>query len=74
MGRLSGFKMRDVTKRLSTLGFAFRREGSGSHELWQHPDGREVSLVRHTGDYPEGLLRATLRRGGVTPEQFLAAK
>ena len=74
MGRLTGFKFRDVTKRLSNLGFRFEREAAGSHEVWLHPDGREVVLVRHTGDYPEGLLRANLRDAAVSVDQFLNAR
>jgi len=42
MGRLSGFKYRDVIGRLRTFGFAFDRHAAGSHEIWRHAvmDGR----------------------------------
>ena len=34
MGRLSGFRYRDVAKRLRKLGFIFDRQAAGSHEIW----------------------------------------
>ncbi len=33
MGRLGGFKYRDVVRKLRVLGWAFDRPGPGSHEL-----------------------------------------
>ena len=35
MGRLSGFKYRDVVQRLRFFGYAFDRPGPGSHEVWR---------------------------------------
>ena len=74
MGRLSGFKYRDVEKSFGRLGFAFDREAGGSHEIWLHADERLVTLVRHVGNYPEGLLRAHLRDAGITTDEFLNAR
>ena len=34
MGRLAGFRYREVIKRLKALGFAFHRQAAGSHEIW----------------------------------------
>lgn len=36
MGRLSGFKYREVAQKLRLFGFAFDRPGPGSHEIWRH--------------------------------------
>ncbi len=36
MGRLAGFKYREVARRLRTFGFVFDRPGPGSHEIWRH--------------------------------------
>jgi predicted RNA binding protein YcfA (HicA-like mRNA interferase family) len=33
MGRLSGYRYRDVVKRLKQCGFAFVRQAAGSHEI-----------------------------------------
>jgi len=37
MGRLSGFKYREIIKRLKRLGFEFDRQAAGSHEIWFNP-------------------------------------
>jgi len=35
MGKLSGFKYREIVKRLKRSGFEFDRKAAGSHEYWQ---------------------------------------
>lgn len=39
MGRLSGYRYRDVVKRLRKFGFAFDRQAAGSHEIWYQASG-----------------------------------
>ncbi len=74
MGRLSGFKYREVARRLRQLGFDFDRPGAGSHEVWRHRvDGRKVTLPHHSKDLAEGTLRAILRGAEVDVDAFLAA-
>lgn len=34
MGRLAGFKYREIVQRLKALGFQFNRQAAGSHEIW----------------------------------------
>jgi predicted RNA binding protein YcfA (HicA-like mRNA interferase family) len=59
VGRLSGYRYRDVTKRLKLFGFAFDRQAAGSHEIWyQHSGNRYTTIPNHPGDMPEGTLRA----------------
>ena len=74
MGRLSGFRYREVARRLRTLGFTFERSAAGSHEIWRHAlSRRAITLPCHAGDLPEGTLRAILRQGGVNVDDFLKA-
>ncbi|HOD74282.1 MAG TPA: type II toxin-antitoxin system HicA family toxin [Candidatus Bipolaricaulis anaerobius] len=74
MGRLSGFKYREVASRLRRLGFDFDRQAAGSHEIWFNPvTNRYTTLPNHPGDLPEGTLRAILRQAGVDPDDFLRA-
>jgi predicted RNA binding protein YcfA (HicA-like mRNA interferase family) len=74
MGRLSGFKYRDVAQWLRTFGYAFDRAGPGSHEVWRHVQtGRKVTLPHHPGDMKEGTLRAILREAQIEVEAFLKA-
>ncbi len=37
MGRLAGYKYREVVKRLKQLGFTFDRQAADSHEIWFNP-------------------------------------
>jgi predicted RNA binding protein YcfA (HicA-like mRNA interferase family) len=72
MGRLAGFRYRDVTAKLRKAGFEFDRQAKGSHEIWWNPTTRvRTTLVNHPGDVPEGTLRAILRQTGITPEEFM---
>jgi predicted RNA binding protein YcfA (HicA-like mRNA interferase family) len=74
VGRLAGFRYRDVARRLKAFGFAFDRQAAGSHEIWFNPrSGRYTTLPNHPGDLPEGTLRAILRQAGIEPDEFLGA-
>ena len=75
MGRLSGFRYRDVAKRLKKFGFAFDRQASGSHEIWYNlQTGRYTTIPDHPGDIPEGTMRAILKQADIMPEDFLSRK
>ena len=72
MGRLAGFKYRQIVKRLKQLGFEFDRQAAGSHEIWYNPEtDRYTTIPNHAGDMPEGTLRAILKQAGISPDQFL---
>jgi predicted RNA binding protein YcfA (HicA-like mRNA interferase family) len=72
MGRLAGFRYREIVQRLKTLGFQFDRQAAGSHEIWFNPSSRRYTTIpNHPGDMPEGTLRAILKQAGMTPDQFL---
>jgi predicted RNA binding protein YcfA (HicA-like mRNA interferase family) len=74
MGRLAGFKYREVARRLHTFGFAFDRPGPGSHEVRRHTaTGCKVTLPHHSRDIAEGTLRAILRESGIDVDAFLKA-
>jgi predicted RNA binding protein YcfA (HicA-like mRNA interferase family) len=74
MGRLAGFTYRDVARRLRALGFEFHRQAAGSHEIWLNPaTDRYTTIPNHTGDIPEGTLRAILRQADIASDAFLAA-
>ncbi len=75
MGRLAGFRYRQVIKQLKALGFGFDRQAAGSHEIWYNPvTNRYTTIPNHPGDMPEGTLRAILKQAGVTQEEFLNAR
>ena len=75
MGRLSGFRYRQIVKRLKALGFAFDRQAAGSHEIWYNDQTRcYTTIPNHPGDMPEGTLRAILKQAGIEPDEFLKKK
>ncbi len=72
MGRLAGFRYREIIKRLKRFGFEFDRQAAGSHEIWYNPKThRYTTIPNHPGDMPEGTLRAILKQAGITAEDFL---
>jgi predicted RNA binding protein YcfA (HicA-like mRNA interferase family) len=72
MGRLGGFTYREIIKRLKIFGFEFHRQAAGSHEIWYSPkSNRYTTVPNHTGDMPEGTLRAILKQADITPDAFL---
>jgi len=57
VGRLAGFRYREIARRLRILGFAFYRQAAGSHEIWFNPNSnRYTTIPNHPGDMPDGLL------------------
>jgi predicted RNA binding protein YcfA (HicA-like mRNA interferase family) len=72
MGRLAGWTYRRLIHRLKALGFEFRRQAAGSHEIWFCPQtGCFTTIPNHPGDIPEGTLRAILKQAGVDIDVFL---
>jgi len=72
MGRLVGFRYRDIVQRLKRAGFEFHRQAAGSHELWHNPaTNRFTTIPNHPGDLPEGTLRAILKQADIDPDVFL---
>ena len=75
MGRLTGFRYRQIIKRLKKLGFSFNRQAAGSHEIWHNPQsGKYTTIPNHPGDMPEGTLRAILKQADIAPGVFLKNK
>lgn len=72
MGQLGGFRYREVILRLKQFGFQLDRQASGSHEIWYNPDtNRYTTIPNHSGDMPEGTLRAILKQAGISVTEFL---
>jgi predicted RNA binding protein YcfA (HicA-like mRNA interferase family) len=72
MGRLSGFKYREIINILKLFGFQFYRQAAGSHEIWYNPiQNRYTTIPNHTGDMPEGTLRAILKQAAIDVNEFI---
>jgi predicted RNA binding protein YcfA (HicA-like mRNA interferase family) len=75
MSRLSGYRYRDIIKILKRFGFEFFRQAAGSHEIWHNPTtNRYTTIPNHTGDMPEGTLRAILKQADIDVEDFIKSK
>jgi predicted RNA binding protein YcfA (HicA-like mRNA interferase family) len=73
VGRLGGFRYREIVRRLKALGFVFDRQAAGSHEIrFNATTKRYTTIPNHPGDMPEGTFRAILRQSGIEPEDFLS--
>jgi predicted RNA binding protein YcfA (HicA-like mRNA interferase family) len=54
MGRLAGFRYREIVRKLRSLGFALDRQAAGSHEIWFHASAnRYTAIPNHPGDMLE---------------------
>ena len=74
MGRLAGFRDREIIRKLKVCGFEFDRQAAGSHEIWFHAGtNRYTTVPNHPGDMPEGTLRAILRQASIESDDFLRA-
>ncbi|OWY20351.1 type II toxin-antitoxin system HicA family toxin [Sphingobacteriales bacterium UPWRP_1] len=75
MGRLAGFRYRDIINILKTFGFEFYRQAAGSHEIWYNPETQRFTTIpNHSGDMPEGTLKAILKQADVDVEEFIKRK
>ncbi|MBA7544202.1 hypothetical protein ES705_36554 [subsurface metagenome] len=75
MGRLSGYRYRDIIRILKRFGFEFHRQAAGSHEIWHNPvTNRYTTVPNHSGDMPEGTLRAILKQADIDIEAFIKMK
>lgn len=75
MGRLSGFKYREIIKILKLFGFVFDRQAAGSHEIWYNPETNLYTTIpNHSGDMPEGTLRAILKQANIDVNEFIKKK
>ena len=72
MGQLGDFRYREIVQRLKQFGFQFDRQSAGSHEIWYNPNtDRYTTIPNHSGNMPEGTLRAILKQAGISATQFL---
>jgi len=75
MGKLAGYRYREIVKRLKLLGFRLQRQATGSHEIWFNSHtNRYTTIPRHNQDMPEGTLHAILKQAGISPAKFLSQK
>ena len=70
LSKLRPTRPQEIVRVLERLGFRRIRQ-SGSHAVYQHPDGRWTTVPIHPGrDVPKSTLRKILQDVGLTPEEF----
>ena len=75
MGRLSGYKYREIVKKLKKFGFLFYRQAAGSHEIWYNEKTKKYTTIpNHSGYIPEGTLRAILKQADINSIDFINIK
>jgi len=63
-GRQIGYG--EVKNKLAEMvGLRFKRQGSGSHEIYETADGNSVTLYHTNGDIPKGTLNSILKQAGI---------
>lgn len=69
--RLRSLTVRELTRALRRDGFNLRRQ-TGSHQLYQHSDGRKVMVAfHHSGDtFPPDTLRKMIRGARWSPDDM----
>ncbi len=71
MSSLPMLKAKDLARILREVGFVAKRQ-KGSHQFFEHPDGRTTLVSMHPGeDIGRGLLRQILREIEMTPDEFM---
>jgi predicted RNA binding protein YcfA (HicA-like mRNA interferase family) len=64
-------KPRELIRALERMGFRLLRKSRGSHQQFEHPDGRRTTIPVHKGrDIGPGLLRKILRDIELAPEDL----
>jgi len=71
MGRLAGFRYREITRKLRLSGFEFDRQAAGSHEIWFNP--RTIGIQQCQTTPATCTLRAILKQAGIDVDGFLRA-
>jgi predicted RNA binding protein YcfA (HicA-like mRNA interferase family) len=72
MGRLAGHSGDEVIRKLRRSGFVFDRQAKGSHEIWYNPTTKaRTTIPRHSGDLPEGTVRAIIKQASLSVDEFL---
>ena len=73
MGKLSGYKYREIIRILKLFGFEFYRQAAGSHEIWYNKTTLKFTTIpNHAGDMPEGTLRAILKQADIDVMDFIS--
>jgi predicted RNA binding protein YcfA (HicA-like mRNA interferase family) len=72
MGKLGGFKYKEVIRRLKLLGLEFKRQAKGSHEIWHNPNADCLVVIPNHKDIKEFTLKSILKQANINEDEFLS--
>ena len=67
-------KYRNLIKKLRYLGFVFRRNTGGSHEIWWNAKTRKTCVVPHHKEIKSGTVKSILKQINVNYDKFIKLK
>lgn len=72
MAKLPNLTGKEIAKVVTKLGFIFDHQ-TGSHMVFEHPDGRKTTIPHHSGEEigPGLLLKIIKHDLKITREEFL---
>jgi predicted RNA binding protein YcfA (HicA-like mRNA interferase family) len=74
-GAVGWFWIPRYNQKIKKCGFEFYRQAAGSHEIWYNPKTKRFTTIpNHSGDMPEGTLKAILKQANINIKTFLFIK
>lgn len=61
---------REIIKKARKVGFVFRRNTGGTHEIWWNEAKRKTCIIPHHHEIKPGTLKSILRQMGLTEAEF----
>ncbi len=61
---------REVIKKARKMGFVFRRNTGGTHEIWWNEAKKQTCVIPHHHEIKPGTLKSILRQMGLTEAEF----
>ncbi|MBI2595832.1 type II toxin-antitoxin system HicA family toxin [Candidatus Daviesbacteria bacterium] len=61
---------REIIKKARKVGFVFRRNTGGTHEIWWNEAKRKTCIIPHHHEIKPGTLKNILRQMGLTEAEF----
>lgn len=71
MGYFPNLNHQQLTKKLKKLGFYYKKQCKGSHELWvRNKDQATTIIPRHTGNISRTVIKGVLKDLGMSAKDF----
>lgn len=68
---MKSFPYREVVKKARKIGFAFRRNTGGSHEIWWNEQTKRTCVIPHHPEIKPGTIKSIIKQMGISEKEFL---